>query len=108
MRFWGGIEFINWIVNACPYAPGVAKPESMARPSLPTLTLRRRLVNWKSCLLVLSIVCLVLLYGYCYPSLSFSGTPFLFEDGFFIRMSLYTYVTSMLGFLIKKYRGGKR
>jgi hypothetical protein len=80
----------------------------MARPSLPRLTLRRRLVNWRSCLLVLSFVGLVLLYGYCFPSLSYSGTLFLFEDGFFIRMSLYSYVTSMLGFFIKKYRRGKR
>lgn len=99
---------INWIVNACPYAPGVAKPESMARPSLPTLMLRRRLINWRSCLLLISFVGLVLLYGYSYPSLDFSGTPFLFEDGFFIKMSLISYVTSMLGFFIKKYRHGKR
>ena len=53
---------------------------------------------------MLSFVSLVLLYSHSYPSLNYSGTPFLFEDGFFIRMSLYTYVTSMLGFFIKKYR----
>jgi len=46
--------------------------------------------------------------GHSYPSLNYSGTPFLFEDGFFIRMSLYTYVSSMLGFFINKYRRDKR
>ncbi|MFA9437928.1 MAG: hypothetical protein ACEROO_12585, partial [Candidatus Bathyarchaeota archaeon] len=85
------------MVNACPFAPGVAKPESMAAPSTRRLTMRR-LVNWKSGLLVLSFVSLVLLYSHSYPSLNYSGTPFLFEDGFFIRMSLYTYASSMLGF----------
>lgn len=99
---------IKWMVNACPFAPGVDKPESMAAPSTPRLTMRRRLVNWKSGLLVLSFVSLVLLYSHSYPSLNYSGTPFLFEDGFFIRMSLYTYVSSMLGFFIKKYRRDKR
>ena len=99
---------IEWITNACPFAPGVAKPGSMAAPFTPRLTMRRRLVNWKSGLLVLSFVSLVLLYSYSYPSLNYSGTPFLFEDGYFIRMSLYTYVSSMLGFFIKKYRRGKR
>ena len=99
---------IRWMVNACPFAPGVAKPGSMAAPFTPRLTMRRRLVNWKSGLLVLSFVSLVLLYSYSYPSLNYSGTPFLFEDGYFIRMSLYTYVSSMLGFFIKKYRRGKR
>ena len=86
----------------------MAKPESMAAPSMPRLTMRSRLVNWKSSLLVLSFVSLVLLYSHSYRSLNYSGTPFLFEDGFFIRMSLYTYVTSMLGFFFKKYRSGKR
>ena len=95
------------MVNACPFATGVAKPESMAAPSTPRLTMSR-LVNWKSGLLVLSFVSLILLYSHSYPSLNYSGTPFLFEDGFFIRMSLYTYVSSMLGFFIKKYRRDKR
>ena len=99
---------IKWVINACPFAPGTAKPASMATPSLPRLTMRKRLVTWKSTILVLSFVSLVLLYNYSYPSLNFSGKPLLFEDWFFIKMSLYTYVTGMLGFFIKKYRRGKR
>jgi hypothetical protein len=95
---------IKWIVNACPFAPGVAKPASMAAPSVPRLTMRRRLVSWKSTVLVLSFVSLTLLYSYSYPSLNYSGIPVLFQDGFFIKMSVYTYVTSMLGFYIKEYR----
>jgi hypothetical protein len=95
---------IKWIVNACPFAPGVAKPASMAVPSPAGLTMRRRLVTWKSSVLVLSFVSLTLLYSYSYPTLNYSGVPVLFQDWFFIKMSLYTYVTSMLGFFIKKYR----
>ncbi len=95
---------IKWIINACPFAPGVAKPASMATPSVPGLTMRRRLVNRKSSILVLSFVSLTLLYSHSYPSLNFSGTPFLFEDGFFIKMSIYTYVTSMLGYYLKEYK----
>lgn len=95
---------IKWIRNACPFAPGVAKPASMATPSYTRLTTWRRLVNWKSSILVLSFVGLILLYSHSYPSLNYSGTPLLFEDGFFIKMSIYTYVTSMLGFYIKEYK----
>jgi len=95
---------IKWIVNACPFAPGVAKPASMAAPRVPRLTMRNRLVNRKSTVLVLSFVSLVLLYSYSYPSLNYSGTPFLYEEGYFLKMSLYTYVTSMLGFFVKKFR----
>ncbi len=95
---------IKWIVNACPFAPGVAKPASMAVPSPMGLTMRRRRVTWKSSVLVLSFVSLMLLYSHSYPSLNYSGTPVLFQDWFFIKMSIYTYATSMLGFFIKKYR----
>ena len=98
---------VEWIINACPFAPGITKPASMDTPSISKLT-RRRLVNRKSIVLVLSFVSLILLYSYSYPSLNYSGTPFLFEEGFFIRMSLYTYVTSMLGFYIKEYKRRNR
>ncbi len=94
---------VEWIIIACPSAPGITKPASMDTRSIFKRT-RRRLVNRKSIVLVLSFVSLILLYSYSYPSLNYSGTPFLFEDDFFIRMSLYTYVTSMLGFYIKKYK----
>ena len=94
---------IKWIINACPFAPGAVKPASMAVPGAPRLSLRR-LVNRKSTFLVLSFVSLVLLYGYSYPSLNYPGTPFMYEESYFLKMSLYTYVSGMLGFFIKKYR----
>jgi len=99
---------IKWIVNACPFAPGVTKPASMTVPSPTELPMRKRLVTLKSSVLVLSFVSLTLLYSYSYPSLNYSGIPVLFQDWFFIKMSIYTYVTSMLGFFIKKYKHGKR
>jgi len=74
---------------------------------MPQLNIWKRLVNWKSTVLVLSFVSLVLLYSYSYPSLNYSGTPFLYEEGYFLKMSIYTYVTSMLGFFVKKYRRGR-
>ena len=98
---------IEWVVNACPFAPGAAKPSSMTTPSRPKVSMRKRLVNRKSIVLVLSFVSLVLLYSHSYSSLNYSGTAFLFEGGFFIKMSLYTYVTSMLGFFIKEYKRRK-
>ncbi len=95
---------IKWIVNACPFAPGVAKPESMVTPEMPRFTLRNRLVNRKSIFLVLSFMGLALVYGHSYPSLNYPGTPFMYEESYFLKMSLYTYVYGMLGFFIKKYR----
>lgn len=98
---------IKWVINACPFAPGATKPVTMTEPSMPRPTLWQRLVNWKSTVLVLSFVSLVLLYSHSYPSLNYSGTPFLYEEGYFLKMSIYTYVTSMLGFFVKKYRRGR-
>ena len=98
---------IKWVTNACPFAPGAVKPTSMAGPRMPQLNIWKRLVNWKSTVLVLSFVSLVLLYSYSYPSLNYSGTPFLYEEGYFLKMSIYTYVTSMLGSFVKKYRRGR-
>lgn len=97
---------IKWIVKACPFAPGAVKPASIAVPRAPRLAMGR-LVNRKSTFLVLSFVGLLLVYGYSYPSLNYPGTPFLYEESYFLKMSLYTYMSGMLGFFIKKYRRGK-
>jgi hypothetical protein len=100
----GGTRMIKCIVNACPFAPGAVKPASMAVPRTSGLAVWKRLVNRKSTFLVLSFVSLMLLYGYSYPSRHYPGTPFMYEESYFLKMSLYTYVSGMLGFYIKKYK----
>ncbi len=95
---------IKWIMNACPFAPGLAKPASMPGPKLPRLSLRNKVVNRKTVILVLSLVSLTLLYSYNYPELNYSGKPLLFEDMYFIKLSLYTYVTSMVGYFIREHK----
>jgi threonine/homoserine/homoserine lactone efflux protein len=99
---------IKWIVNACPFAPGVAKPASMRGPSLPKISLWNKMVNRKTIILVLSFVSLTLLYSYNYPALNYSGKSLLFEDMFFIKLSLYTYITSMVGYYIREYKRKQR
>lgn len=99
---------IKWLINACPFAPGVVKPASMQAPKLPRLTLRNKMVNRKSVILVLSLVSLTLLYSYNYPALNYSGTPILFEDSYFIKLSLYSYVASMVGHFIKEYKRNQK
>lgn len=95
---------IKWIVNACPFAPGVVKPASMPAPKLPTITTWNKVVNRKTIVLVLSFVALTLLYSYNYPALNYSGKPLLFEDAYFIKLSIYSYVTSMIGYFIREHK----
>ena len=66
------------------------------------------MVNRKAIILVLSLVSLTLLYSHNYPALNYSGTPLLFEDMYFIKMSLYTYITSMVGYFIREYKRKQR
>jgi hypothetical protein len=98
----------KWIANACPFAPGVSKPASMPGPKLSKVSLWNKMVNKKTIILVLSLVSLTLLYSYNYPSLNYSGTPLLFEDMYFIKLSLYTYITSMVGYFIRDYKRKQR
>ena len=99
---------IKWLINACPFAPGVAKPVSMPRPDLPRLSLRSRVFNWKNTVLALSFMTLVLMYIYNYPQLEYSGMPLLFEDYYFVKMSLYGYAASMIGFYIREHKKKQR
>ena len=95
---------IKWIVNACPFAPGVAKPAIMPGPNLPKVSLWNKMVNRKTIILVLSLVSLTLLYSHNYPALNYSGKPLLFEDMYFVKLSLYTYVSSMIGYYIREHK----
>lgn len=95
------------IENACPYAPGVVKPESIPSPREQSNTVKR-LLNGKLVLLVVSLVALTLLYSYSYPSLNWGGSPVLFQDWYIVKMSFYTYVTGMITYYFREYRQKKR
>jgi len=99
---------IKWLINACPFAPGIAKPASIPRPNLPRFSLRARVLNWKTITLGLAMVTMMAMYIYNYPYLEFSGKPFLFEDFYFLKMSMYTYVASMVGHFIREYKKKQR
>ena len=98
---------MKMIENACPYAPGVVKPESIPSPREQS-SMAKRVINRKSVLLVVSLVALTLLYRYSYPSLNWGGSPVLFQDWYIVKMSLYTYVTGMITYYIREYRLKKR
>lgn len=90
------------IEYACPFAPGAAKPESMERP-------RRKerlsfLKNKKLIILVFSVLCLMIFYTSCYPYLEWEGSKVLYQDGYIIKMSFYTYISSMLTYFIREFR----
>lgn len=95
------------IENACPYAPGVVKPESIPGPREQSGRVKRHL-NGKLFLLVASLIALTLLYHYSYPSLNWGGSPVLFQDWYIVKMSLYTYVTGMITYYIREYRLKKK
>jgi hypothetical protein len=95
------------IENACPYAPGELKPESMPGPANNRGVLRR-LRNGKTIALLFSIFALTLLYGYSYPSLNWGGSPVLFQDWYVVKMSIYTYLISMITYYFREYRTKNR
>lgn len=99
---------IKWLINACPFAPGVAKPASMPGPKLQRFSLREKVFNWKTMILGLSMGTMMVMYIYNYPHLEFSGKPFLFEELYFLKMSMYGYVASMVGFYIREYKKKQR
>jgi hypothetical protein len=95
------------IENACPYAPGAVKPESMPSAIVKGgWTVRIR--NGKLLVLLFSILALTLLYGFSYSSLNWSGSPVLFQDGYVVKMSVYTYLLSMITYYFRGYRQKKR
>lgn len=95
------------IENACPYAPGVLKPDSMPTPKGQTSPLRR-LFNGKLLVLLICIAALTLLYSYCYQSLNWGGSPVLFQDWYIVKMSIYTYVSGMIAYFFREYRRKER
>ena len=99
---------IEGIINACPFAPGVTKPDSIPSPNVPRLSIRNKVINRKTIVLVLSLVSLTLLYSHNYPALNYSGKPLLFEDYYFIKLSMYSYVATMVGYFIREYKKKQR
>ncbi|TRO52911.1 hypothetical protein E2P71_07065 [Candidatus Bathyarchaeota archaeon] len=95
------------IENACPYAPGEVKPEAMQRSVQRNASLMR-FRNVKLLALLGSVLTLTLLYVYSYPSFNWEGSPFLFQDWYIVKMSLYTYLFSMITHYIREYQKQNR
>ena len=94
------------IKNACPFAPGAVKPDSFGGPRDQSSVLKR-LLNRKFLFLLISLIALTVLYGRSYSSLNWGGSPVLFQDGYIVKMSFYTYVSGMLSYFIRKYKQKK-
>ena len=94
------------IENACPFAPGEVKPKLMRN------ALKRegffRIGNLKLLLLMGSVLCLTILYSYSYSSLNWERSPFLFQDWYIVKMSIYTYLMGMITYYIRVYQKQKR
>ena len=95
------------IDNACPFAPGEMKPKSIPVNSNHTGVLKR-ITNGKLVVLVLSLVVLTLVYSFNYPDLNWEGSSVLFNDWYIVKMSLYTYATSLISFFIREQRRKQR
>ena len=95
------------IKNACPFAPGEVKPKSVPINSNQE-GLLKRLVNRKLIALILSLVGLTLVYSHNYSNLNWEGSKVLFNDWYIVKMSLYTYLTSLISFFIREQRRKQR
>lgn len=91
------------IENACPYAPDAVKPESIPGPRNQSNILKK-ILNKKSALLIASLLALTVLYTRNYSSLHWEGSPVLFQDWYIVKLSLYSYLTGMITYFVRKYR----
>ena len=91
------------IKNACPFAPGEVKPEQMPAKSTEE-SLVKRILNKKTLLLVFCFCVLTFLYTRNYNELYMGGSSILFQDGYIIKMSFYTYISGLLAFYIREHR----
>ena len=91
------------IENACPFAPGEVKPESMQSTLNHNVWMRRFIIG-KGLMLIGSILALTFLYGYSYTSLNWGGSQVLFQDWYIVKMSLCTYLISMITHYLKRYK----
>lgn len=94
------------IKNACPFAPGEIKPESIATPSNNQGVLKR-IMNSRNLLLVLSLIFLTVLYTMSYSDLKWEGSSILYQDWYIVKMSFYTYAMSLISFFIRENRRKK-
>jgi len=91
------------IENACPFAPGEAKPKSITVKSNQE-GLLKKLANRKLIALVLSLVVLIFVYSRSYSDLNWEGSNVLFNDLYIVKLSFYTYLTSLISFFIREHR----
>jgi hypothetical protein len=94
------------IKNACPFAPGEVKPDSIPTSSNNQAVLKR-VLNKRNFLLVLSLVFLTVLYTLSYSNLKWEGSSVLYQDWYIVKMSFYTYAMSLISFFIRENRRKK-
>jgi hypothetical protein len=95
------------IENACPFAPDEIKPEVMTSASNSKGWIYK-LINFKLIFVFLTLLALTLLYNYSYPSLEQVGSRVLYQDGYIVKMSFYTYMFGMISYFIRERRRKKR
>lgn len=91
------------LTEACPFAPGEIKPDSIYVPHGNSSDSRRAL-TLRIVIVVIAMFGLALLYSYVYNDLSFTGEPMIFWDEFIFSLGIYTYVSCMLVFFIRQYK----
>lgn len=91
------------LVEACPFAPGEIKPDSIYVPHGHGDENRRSL-TLKIVIVVIAMVGLALIYNFVYNDLSLTNEPILLWDDFVLSLGIYTYVSCMLVFFIRQYK----
>jgi len=95
------------IKHACPFPPGVVKPESIQGPRDQS-NLLKRILNKKTLFLIVSLIAVTILYSRSYSSLNWGGSPVLFQDWYIVKMSFYTYISGMITYYFREYRNKKK
>jgi len=91
------------IENACPFAPGEVKPESIKGLKNQS-SLLKHVLNKKTLVLIGSLIALIILYSRSYSSFNWDGSRVLFQDWYIVKMSFYTYLSGMITYYFKEYR----
>ena len=91
------------VFEACPFAPGELKPDSIYVAPGHNRDHRKTLTR-KIVFIVVAMVGLAFLYSYIYSDFSLTGEPMLYWDDFVFSLGVYTYLSFMVAFFIKQHK----
>jgi hypothetical protein len=92
------------LFRACPFPPGIEKPDPVYRSKRHNRAFLSKSLNLRNSILVFTLVAGMFLYAYSFDSINTTGIPVLFRENYIVLLGVYSYLSSMISWYIKKYK----